>query len=238
MFTGIITELGKIKKISKINTGFEIEIESLVVIKTLKIGDSVAVNGCCLTVKEFTKNSFKADISFATLKNTTFSYLKAGDFVNLEDSVKLDDKFGGHFVSGHVDCIGEINQISKKGDFYNLAIKIPKELLAFTAPKGSISIEGISLTISEVHDLLLYFAIIPLTYENTNLKFKKVKDKINVEVDLIARYIANIVQYSGFSNNFNYISDINKEINRQTNININKEMDKKLEEKLKEYGFK
>jgi len=248
MFTGIIKEIGLVKKVTRINTGLEIEIGCLKILSDIKQGDSVAVNGCCLTVKEFNSSGFKADISFSTLKSTTFNSVRAGSRVNIEDAVSLKDKLGGHIITGHIDDTGKIADIKKIGDFYKLTIKIPGSLLEFAAPKGSLSIDGISLTISDVFKNNLDFAVIPFTFENTNLKFRNKGEKVNLEVDLMARYIINMAKYSGQSGLFaserksfdssaaiNYLKmmSINNDIK-----NISKEKNKDLEEKLKEYGFK
>ncbi len=248
MFTGIIKEIGLIKKVTRINTGLEIEISCREIALDMKMGDSIAVNGCCLTVKEFNPSGFKADISFSTLKSTTFGSVRSGERVNLEDAVSLKDKLGGHIVTGHIDDVGKLADIKKIGDFYKLTIKIPRNLLEFAAPKGSFSVDGISLTISDVVKNNLEFAVIPFTFENTNLKFKNKGEKVNLEVDLMARYIINMARYSGTSKMFaaggqslssstavNYLKmlSINNDIK-----DIPKDKDKNLEEKLKEYGFK
>lgn len=248
MFTGIIKEIGLVKKVTRINTGLEIEISCQKITSDMKLGDSVAVNGCCLTVKEFNLSGFKADISFSTLKSTTFGSVRTGNKVNMEDAVALKDKLGGHIVTGHIDDVGKIADIKKIGDFYKVTVKIPNSLLEFAAPKGSFSIDGISLTISDVSKNNLDFAVIPFTFENTILKFANKGEKVNLEVDLMARYIVNMAKHSGTSGMFaskgqslasstaiNYLKmlDINDDIK-----NISKDKDKDLEEKLKEYGFK
>jgi riboflavin synthase len=248
MFTGIIKEIGLIKKVVKINTGLEIEISCRNIISDIRLGDSISVNGCCLTVKEFDRAGFKADISFSTLKSTAFASVRAGDRVNMEDALSLKDRLGGHIVTGHIDDVGKITDIKKIGDFYKLTVRIPQNLLEFTAPKGSLSVDGISLTISDVFKNNLDFTVIPFTFENTNLKFKNKGEKVNLEVDLMARYIINMARYSGPSGTLsqevqpfsasaavNYLKmpGIDNDIK-----NISKEKDKELEKKLKEYGFK
>lgn len=247
MFTGIIKEIGRVRALLKASAGLEIEISCQKIIPGLESGDSIAVNGCCLTVKEFNKSGFKADISFATLKSTTFHLLKTGDLLNLEPAVSLEDRLGGHIVTGHVDDIGKISGIKKTGDFYKVSIEIPQDLLVFSAPKGSFSIDGISLTIANIIKNKLEFAIIPFTFENTNLRFKKTGDMVNLEVDLMARYIINLARHSNL-----YGLPANKEIipyisgktacldiaDDNEKESITRENDKKLEAKLKKYGFK
>ena len=244
MFTGIIKEIGKLNKISRINTGLEIEVGSLLLTKDMKNGDSIAVNGCCLTVSSFIAgNSFKADVSFSTMKSTTFGLLKPGACLNLEDAVKFNDKLGGHLVSGHIDCTGKIIKISKKGDFYLFEIKIPKDIIALAAPKGSMSIDGISLTISDSINTVISFAIIPFTFEGTNLKYKKQGDAVNLEVDLMARYILNMAKYGspmsggGFSGAGDYMNILNMH-KLKNEIQNKKNTDSDLKEKLEKYGFK
>jgi len=220
MFTGMVKEVGKLNKITRVTTGLAIEIGSLLLTRDMKNGDSIAVNGCCLTVNNFIAGkSFSADVSFSTLKTTTFDSLRSGSYVNLEDALKFNDKLGGHMVSGHIDCKGKINRILKKGDFYHLEIKIPKDIAAFAAPKGSLSVDGVSLSIYNSLDMIISFAIIPFTFENTNLKYKKQGEDVNLEVDLMARYISNIYKSS-------------PEIQNKKNGDLG------LKEKLEKYGFK
>jgi riboflavin synthase len=243
MFTGMIKEVGKLNKISRVNTGLEIEVGSLLLTKDMKNGDSIAVNGCCLTVNNFTAGkSFKADVSFSTLKATTFGCLRSGNYVNLEDAVRFNDKLGGHMVSGHIDCTGKIARISKEGDFYRLEIKIPKDIIALAAPKGSMSVDGISLTISDSLNALISFAIIPFTFENTNLKYKKQGEALNLEVDLMARYILNMAKYGSpmsqgnFSGAGDYMNILNM-YKLSSDLQNKKSRDSELKEKLKKNGF-
>jgi len=252
MFTGIIKEVGKLNNIKKTSRGFEIEVLSSLLTKDMKTGDSIAVNGCCLTVNNFTAGkSFKADISPATLKATSFRFLKQGSYLNLEDAMKPCDKLGGHIVSGHVDNIGTINAILKEGEFYKISLKISEDLLLFAAPKGSISVDGISLTIAEAANDTISFAIIPFTFNNTNLKFKKAGEKVNLEADLLARYILNMIKHENINSNItnNSVGNINQQkgngllnflkiYNMSDNLKNEKNNDMILEEKLKKYGFK
>ena len=244
MFTGMIKEVGKLNKTSRINTGLEIEAGSLLLTKDMKNGDSIAVNGCCLTVSSFIAGkSFKADVSFSTLKSTTLGLLKSGAYLNLEDAVKFNDKLGGHLVSGHIDCAGKIVRISKEGDFYRFEIKIPKDIVALAAPRGSLSVDGISLTISDSLNAVISFAIIPFTFEGTNLKYKKQGEAVNLEVDLMARYILNMAKYGSsmsggsFSGADDYMNILNMH-KLNSEIQNKKNADSDLKEKLEKYGFK
>ncbi len=244
MFTGMIKEVGKLNAVSRVNTGLEIEVASLLLTKDMKNGDSVAVNGCCLTVNSFAAGkSFKADVSFATIKATTLGVLKSGNYLNLEDAVKLSDKLGGHLVSGHIDAAGKILKISKKGDFYLFEIKIPKDLVPLAAPRGSMSVDGISLTISDSINAVISLAIIPFTFENTNLKYKKQGDVVNLEADLMARYILNMAKYGSsmsggsFAGAGDYMNIINMH-KLNSELQNKKTADSDLKEKLEKYGFK
>lgn len=185
MFTGIIEELGKIQNI----TSNKITIDCNSVIKDTKIGDSIAVNGVCLTVIDLNNNSFTANISPETFNITAFKYLNTNNFVNLERALKSDGRFGGHIVSGHIDGLGKILSINKTNDFYNLKIKLNQEQSKYVIKKGSITIDGISLTIANIDNNLIDIAIIPHTYENTNLKTLKNNDYVNIETDTIAKYV-------------------------------------------------
>ena len=183
MFTGIVEETGKVQTV----TDRKIVIECHEVLENTKIGDSIAVNGVCLTVTEIGKNSFSADISPETFKVSC--KLKFGDIVNLERAMSANGRFGGHIVSGHVDGVATIVGLKNTGEFYDLQIKLANEEAKYVIKKGSITINGISLTIASVKDNLINIAIIPHTYENTCLKSLKMGDLVNIEVDILAKYI-------------------------------------------------
>ncbi len=221
MFTGIIKETGILKNIKDITDGKEIEVSCNKILEDIEIGDSICVNGVCLTVKRLSTNSFFSDLSFSTLSSTSFKKIKTGDPVNLEDSLRSGGKIGGHFVTGHIDSTAVLSEIEKHGDFYRLKLKSPDELVAFIAPKGSITIEGISLTVEKADDTSFSVVIIPYTFDNTNLKSKKQEDMVNLEVDLVARYISQLIKYM----------DLNKIIENTG------DRDAILKEKLIKYGF-
>lgn len=185
MFTGIVEELGKILFITK----NRITVEAKTVIEDAKIGDSIAVNGVCLTVTAINSNGFDADVSPETFKVTTFGKLKNGSFVNLERALPADGRFGGHIVSGHIDGVGKICLLQKDGDFYNLVIEISESESKYVVRKGSITVNGISLTVADVDGKSVKIAVIPHTFENTNLKELKVGDYVNIETDIISKYI-------------------------------------------------
>jgi len=185
MFTGIIEELGKVRQI----TTYTIQVECKIVLTDTKLGDSIAVNGVCLTVTDIKDEYFTADISPETMKVTALTDLKVGDFVNLERAIPANGRFGGHIVSGHIDGKGKCLSLKRNGDFYNLEINLPVECSQLTVKKGSITINGISLTIANINNNNITCAIIPHTFEKTNLKMLKYGDFVNIEVDILAKYI-------------------------------------------------
>ncbi len=189
MFTGIIEELGKIQKIT--NNSIVIECEK--VLEETKIGDSIAVNGVCLTVKNIYSNSFEANVSNETFKVTNIKTLKVNSFVNLERAMTLNGRFGGHIVSGHIDGIEKIVSIIKNNEFYEIQISIDKTLEKYVVKKGSVTINGISLTVADVQKGLIKLVIIPHTFNNTNLKYLKNNDYVNIEVDILSKYVENFL---------------------------------------------
>lgn len=194
MFTGIIKECARLKKVTNLESGLEFEIESREIIRDIGLGDSVCVNGCCLTVKRFTDSSFFCDLSYQTVRTTNFSSLSVGSYLNLEDALKVGDKLGGHFVSGHVDGVLTIQRISKIGDFHKLEIVSDPSVSMFIVPKGSIAIDGISLTVAEVEGDVFSVALIGHTYSHTNLRYKGERDTVNAEIDILARYVCRMLQ--------------------------------------------
>jgi riboflavin synthase, alpha subunit len=221
MFTGIIKETGKITDIRESPESKELVISCSVIRPGLCIGDSVAVDGCCLTVKRLTREGFTADISFSTLNSTTFKQIRPGEAVNLEDSLKLSDKLGGHFVMGHIDTTIKFLGIEKIGSSFKLTLELPQQYYANIAAKGSVAVDGISLTVAETGRDFFTAAIIPHTCENTCLKIKKPGELMNLEVDLISRYINRLMRSP---------KDENNNISKQQSDEI-------LKEKLIKYGF-
>ena len=189
MFTGIIEETGTLKNFDKMSNGAAIEITCSKVLKETKIGDSISINGVCETVTEISTNSFIAKVSDETLNVTTVKNFKLGDIVNLERALTLNSRLGGHIVSGHVDCIGILLNIEKYSEFYNMEFEIPKEQSKYIVYKGSVTINGISLTVANIKDNRFKVAIIPHTFENTNLKYLKIGDNVNIETDILGKYV-------------------------------------------------
>jgi riboflavin synthase len=192
MFTGIIEEVGKVLNI----TDKKIIISAQTVLNGTKIGDSIAVNGVCLTVTKVNTNSFDADISPETMKVTVFGNLKTGSAVNLERAMSADGRFGGHIVSGHIDGLGKVKSILKENDFYRISIELPAELAKYTVKKGSISINGISLTIADIKANIISVSVIPHTFKNTNLQNLRIGDFVNIETDILGKYVEKFLSTS------------------------------------------
>lgn len=195
MFTGIIEELGKIASLEKQADGAKIKIAARIVTKNTNEGDSIAVNGVCLTALDITPDGFTADVSQETLDKSTLARLKNGTRVNLERAVTPETRLGGHIVQGHVDSRGKFLSATQNGDFWTVRIAFPREIGQYLVYKGSISVEGISLTIAALKDDYFEIAIIPKTWELTNLSSLKAGDEVNLEADVIAKYVERILLY-------------------------------------------
>ena len=212
MFTGIIEEIGKIEKIAPIAGGFTLKIKAEKILDDLVVNDSVCIDGVCLTVTKTDKNSFWADAVGATLEKTIFDKIKADTSVNLERSVSLNDRLGGHLVQGHVNGIGTISEIQKLGENYLLTISIPENLEKYFIKEGSIAINGISLTIADLHKNLISMSIIPHTWQNTNLKYKMINDKVNIEIDILAKYVEKLLTKESNTSDINITESWLKEL--------------------------
>ena len=192
MFTGIVEEVGTVKAVTDRN----ITVKCASVLNGTKIGDSIAVNGICLTVTEISENAFTADVSEETFKVSALNCLKTGSYVNLERALKADGRFGGHIVSGHIDGVAKIKTITPQNGFFNLEIELQENESRYVIRKGSIAINGISLTIADVMNNIVMIAVIPHTYENTCLKYLKNGDYVNIEVDIFAKYVEKFLSTS------------------------------------------
>lgn len=188
MFTGIIQTIGKVKGLEKKEKSARITIEHGG-LTGITIGDSIAVNGACLTVVEFSSSIFKADISEETLRLTTFGDVQTGKAVNLEKSLTPATSMGGHFVTGHIDGVGNIAKKTMGGEFAALDFKVSNDLMGQIVKKGSVAVDGISLTVADVMENGFRVAIIPHTLKNTTLSAKKEGDTVNIETDIIAKYV-------------------------------------------------
>ena len=196
MFTGIIEEVGRVANIAKRNGNRRLSVSASQLTKELKQGDSIAVSGVCLTAVEITPRSFAADLADETWKRTSFSRIKKDAQVNLELPMRADGRLGGHIVQGHVDGTGKFLALDRIGgaDDYWLRIEIPPELARYVIFKGSLCIEGISLTVAKIEGTKVTAAIIPHTVKMTNLKSLKPGDPVNLEVDLIAKYVEKMIK--------------------------------------------
>ena len=196
MFTGIIEEVGRVTGITNENENRRLTVAASHLVKELKKGDSIAVSGVCLTAVEITSNSFGADLAEETWNRTSFSRIKPGALVNLELPMRADGRFGGHIVQGHVDGTGKLIALDEIPgvDNYWLRVEIPPDLLRYVIFKGSLSIEGISLTVAKIEGTEVTAAIIPHTTEMTNLKSLQPGDPVNLEVDVIAKYVEKMMR--------------------------------------------
>ena len=189
MFTGIIEELGKVKKLNpKVNL-FVLKVAAKEVLAGTKKGDSIAVNGVCLTVANIKHNILTFDIMKETILRTTLKNLKANDRVNLERALTVDSRFSGHFVTGHIDDIGRIKKRIARANYTELDIETDEVFPRFIVPKGSISVDGVSLTVGKVNKNSFSVYLIPFTKKATTLGFKSLGDMVNIEIDILAKYI-------------------------------------------------
>lgn len=212
MFTGIIEEIAKIDKTKPIAGGLSIKIEAKKILNDISVNDSICIDGVCLTVTNFDNSGFWVDAVGATLEKSTFAKIKSSSFVNLERSVRLNDRLGGHLVQGHVNGIGTISEIQKLGENYLLKISAPEDLEMYLIKEGSIAINGISLTIAELDKNSVSISIIPHTWQNTNLKYKKVNDKVNIEIDVLAKYVEKLLTKNNGTSKKNITENWLKEI--------------------------
>lgn len=195
MFTGIIEELGAISNLQKHAGGARIKISAKVVTENTRTGDSIAVNGVCLTALDVKADGFSADVSNETLTRTTLGKLNTGARVNLERAATVSTRLGGHIVQGHVDARGRLLEAVRTGGFWTIRVSFPKEIGQYLVYKGSISVEGISLTIAALAEDSFSIAVIPKTWELTNLSALKSGDEVNLEADVIAKYVERIMLY-------------------------------------------
>ncbi|MFC5603361.1 riboflavin synthase [Sporosarcina koreensis] len=192
MFTGIVEEIGTVHTIKKGSTSMQLTIRCSHVLSDVKKGDSISVNGVCLTVSEFSKTEFIADVMPETFKATTLFTLNPGSHVNLERAMAANGRFGGHFVTGHVDCIGEIVAVRPIENAVYMDIQMEPELHSHLVPKGSITVDGTSLTIFGISEQGFTISLIPVTQADSVLGHKRVGDYVNVECDILAKYLERI----------------------------------------------
>jgi riboflavin synthase len=194
MFTGIIEEIGILKDIKRTTNDYQLTIAAKKMVEDVQLGDSIAVNGVCLTVTSFSSDQFTVDVMPETIKATSLRSLSRGSHVNLERAMSANGRFGGHFVSGHVDSIGIVksrNQVSNAVYFW---IEVDPEMMKYIVAKGSITVDGISLTVVETTDKQFSISIIPHTITETILQFKQNGDIVNIECDMLAKYMERLLE--------------------------------------------
>ena len=193
MFTGLIEDIGTIVEFSRREGGGLISIEHSPVLDDLKLGDSVAVDGVCLTITHLGSNRFRAEVSAETIRRTTLSGKGLGQKVNLERALRLQDRLGGHVVTGHIDAIARINRIVPEGSARKLIFQSNQRCTRYLVEKGSVAVDGISLTVNEVSGERFNVTIIPYTSEHTTLVTKKERDEVNIETDILGKYVERLV---------------------------------------------
>jgi riboflavin synthase len=196
MFTGITEHVGKIESLDRGAEGGRLRVSFAGAgegFASIKQGDSVMVNGCCLTAVEVGAGTFLADLSGETLRRTGFGEKKAGDLVNLELPLAAGARLGGHFVQGHVDGVGRVTRVVPEGENWWLSVRVPEDLRRYVVEKGSLAIDGISLTVARWHDGVADIAVIPFTYEHTNVRSMAPNDAVNLEVDILAKYVESLL---------------------------------------------
>jgi riboflavin synthase len=200
MFTGIVEEKGKIARVEFMGREKRFTLELPLNLTDVQLGDSINVNGACLTVTEKSGSQIKVDLSLETLEKTNLGEMREGEKVNLERALRLSDRLGGHIVTGHIDGVGVISGMKKEREFLDLSIRIPEALVRYVVPKGSIALDGTSLTVNECRGDQVRLTLIPFTLEKTILIDKKIGDRVNIETDIIGKYVEKLLdQRSGKS---------------------------------------
>ena len=198
MFTGIIEHSGTIEALALNDDGGRITIHAPSVAPSLAVSNSIAVNGCCLTIVDLHNGRLSADLSGETIRKTSFGAkngeLKKSARVNLEQPLTAGKEFGGHFVLGHVDTIGRVTRLTPEGENWWFGVEVPEEFARYVVPKGSITIDGISLTLASWHDNVAEVAVIPYTYQHTNIRDRKPGDAVNLEGDVLGKYVERYLQ--------------------------------------------
>lgn len=189
MFTGIVEEVGRVDGL----LDYRLSVQARRVLEGTRLGDSIAVDGACLTVVEFGEGGFSVDLAPETLRRTGFGRLQAGDRVNLERPLAVSDRLGGHIVQGHVDAVGRIVSLRPEADCVIIRVSSPKRLMPYIVEKGFVAVDGISLTVVKRGASSFTVSVIPYTLENTNLKGKTAGDRVNLEVDIVAKYVESLL---------------------------------------------
>ena len=229
MFTGLIAELGTVERLVEGSTSCQLTVRAQKILPGVKIGDSIAVNGVCLTVVHLQGNRFTADVMPESVRRTTLRQLQPGDRVNLEKALRPTDGLDGHIVQGHVEGVGTIREIAPEGNALICHIETPKELLRYIVEKGSVAIDGISLTVTETDDTGFSVSLIPHTAKMTTLGYKSVGDSVNLETDILARYVEKML---GLQKTADGLAD-----SRRTEIAGENSEDGLTEAFLRQHGF-
>ncbi|HOC31280.1 MAG TPA: riboflavin synthase [Armatimonadota bacterium] len=198
MFSGIIEELGRVRSITPVGEALRLCVTAAEVSQGVKVSDSVAVNGVCLTVTDVSPQTVSFDVIPETLSKTSLGQLEPGSPVNLERALCVGDRLGGHFVQGHVDATGEVINVYTEGEWYMITVRAPEEVRPYLIPHGSISMDGVSLTVARLSGDEFTVALIPHTLKLTNLGDKKPGDLVNLEGDMIGKYVLTLIRESGF----------------------------------------
>jgi riboflavin synthase len=206
MFTGIIEHLGIVESLEANAEGGRLTIHAPSVTNHLEVSKSVAVNGCCLTVVAVEGERFSADLSGETLRKTSLGEWKAGVRVNLEQPLVAAKEFGGHFVLGHVDTIGHVARLEPEGENWWYGVEVPESFTRYIVPQGSITIDGISLTVARWNGRVAEIAVIPFTYEHTNIRDKKIGDAVNLEGDVLGKYVERYLEARGGARSLSNLS--------------------------------
>lgn len=194
MFTGIIEDVGKVYRWQKAKGSCSLALATHLPLDEMGLGSSIAVNGTCLTIVDKTEQRFTVDVSPETLERTGLRKLRRGDPVNLERPLRLSDRLGGHLVTGHVDGVGTTREIKRLGKFIFFSFEVPQSIAALLVPKGSVAVDGISLTVNDCGKKRFSVAIIPYTLRHTNLLGRRVGDKVNIETDIIGKYVERLLE--------------------------------------------
>jgi riboflavin synthase len=206
MFTGIVEHLGEISQLETSAAGGRLTVHAPSLAPHLAVSGSVAVNGCCLTVVAKNQKHFSAELSRETLDKTSFASLKTGARVNLEQPLTAGKEFGGHFVLGHVDGTGRVAYLTADGDGWRYGVEVPADLARYVVSKGSITIDGVSLTVARWQNRVAEIAIIPYTHEHTNIRDRVAGDPVNLEVDILGKYVERYLHQRGAANNSSALS--------------------------------
>ena len=194
MFTGIIEEVGRVDALSRRGTSAVLEVLATRVLESMQLGDSIAVNGVCLTVRRQSSGCFQVELSQETLNRSSLGSLKGGNLVNLERPLLATSRLGGHFVQGHVDAVGKVLATKTDGDFAVWKFLLPDSIERYVVEKGSIAVDGISLTVASLTNKAFEVALIPHTLENTNLSTRQIGDDVNLECDVLAKYVESMLK--------------------------------------------